>query len=79
MDASETIVQETVAALESMGLTGELRVSNGGLDANWMSSRGLPTVTLGCGQMNPHTVNEALDLEMFQEACRIGVVLATRG
>ena len=78
LNASETVVQETVAALESMGLTGELRVSNGGLDANWMSSRGLPTVTLGCGQMNPHTVNEALDLEMFQEACRIGVVLATR-
>ena len=29
------------------------RISNGGLDANWFSARGIPTVTLGCGQVNP--------------------------
>ena len=27
---------------------------SGGLDANWMSARGIPTVTLGCGQSGAH-------------------------
>ena len=29
-------------------------ISNGGLDANWMAARGIPTVTLGCGQQRAH-------------------------
>ena len=36
-------------------------IANGGLDANWMSSRGIPTVSLGCGQENGHTTAERLD------------------
>jgi tripeptide aminopeptidase len=52
-------------------------ISNGGLDANWLTARGLPTVTLGCGQENAHTVAEALNLAQFDEACRIGLRLAT--
>ena len=52
-------------------------ISNGGLDANWMSARGIPTVTLGCGQENPHTAAERLDLIEFRRACRIALRLAT--
>jgi tripeptide aminopeptidase len=37
----------------------------------------LPTVTLGSGQQNVHTVNETLSVEDFLNACRIGVRLAS--
>jgi tripeptide aminopeptidase len=56
-----------------------LAVSNGGLDANWMTARGIPTVSLGCGQENIHTVSERLDLTEFRRACRIALDLATGG
>ena len=52
-------------------------ISNGGLDANWLNAHGIPTVTLGCGQMNVHTTSEMLDLAAFRDACRIALWLAT--
>jgi len=52
-------------------------VSNGGLDANWLNAHGIPTVTLGCGQMNVHTTSEMLDLAAYRDACRIALTLAT--
>ena len=52
-------------------------VSNGGLDANWLTARGIPTVTLGCGQLNAHMVTEQLDLVEFRRACRVALRLAT--
>jgi tripeptide aminopeptidase len=51
-------------------------ISNGGLDANWLTAHGIPTVTLGAGQISPHTLGEALDVAEFQLACRIGTRLA---
>lgn len=76
---SETAVQEALSAIRSVGLTPVTRISNGGLDANWLSARGLPTVTLGSGQNDVHTVNETLHLEDFVHGCRIGLRLATGG
>jgi tripeptide aminopeptidase len=52
-------------------------LSNGGLDANWLYARGIPTVSLGCGQENGHTVSERLDLMEFRRACQIALCLAT--
>lgn len=52
-------------------------ISNGGVDANWITARGIPTVTLGCGQSDPHTVAEQMDLDEFGRACRIALMLAT--
>lgn len=73
----EPCVVAAVAAAKAIGLTPELGISNGGLDANWMAVHGIPTVTLGCGQMFQHTTSEALDLEQFRSACRMGLLLAT--
>jgi tripeptide aminopeptidase len=42
-----------------------------------MTAHGVPTVTLGCGQMNPHTTSERLDVAAFQTACRVALRLAT--
>ncbi len=65
------------AAIRALGGNPLRLVSNGGLDANWMSARGIPTVTLGCGQANAHTTAERLDLGEFQRACRLALRLAT--
>jgi tripeptide aminopeptidase len=74
---SEPTVQESLRAIRAVGLDPQTRISNGGLDANWLSARGLPTVTLGSGQTNVHTVNETLNLEDFVNGCKIGLLLAT--
>lgn len=65
------------AAVRDAGLTPLRAISNGGLDANWMTAHGIPTVTLGCGQMHIHTTSERLDLAAFEHACQIGLRLAT--
>jgi tripeptide aminopeptidase len=77
LNESETTVQEALRAIRKVGLDPQTRISNGGLDANWLSARGLPTVTLGSGQQNVHTVDETLNVEDYLNACRIGVRLAS--
>ncbi len=74
---NEPCVLAAERAVRATGGTPFRFVSNGGLDANWLSQRGIPTVTMGCGQKNPHTVSEQLDLPAFRHACRIALRLAT--
>jgi tripeptide aminopeptidase len=59
-----------------LGMTPNLRVSNGGLDANWMVRHGIPTITFGAGQNNIHQVGEYVDLDEFERGCRYAVALA---
>ncbi len=73
-DPSVTAAEE---AARSLGIVPVRSVSNGGLDANWLSERGIPTVTLGCGQIAGHTPAERLDLAAFRGACRVALRLAT--
>ncbi len=73
----EPCVLAAEAALCSFGLKPFRAISDGGLDANWMSARGIPTVTLGCGQIDPHTVSERLEIADFHQACRVALRLAT--
>ena len=67
------------AAVRAVGLVPSRATSNGGLDANWMTAHGIPTVTLGCGQMQIHTTSEFLDIGAFERACRIALLLAIGG
>jgi tripeptide aminopeptidase len=69
-------VQLARAAATAIGRQPIEAVSNGGLDANWLNAHGIPTVTLGCGQMNVHMTSEMLDLAGFRDACRIALLLA---
>ncbi len=68
---------ETCVAAAALGLEPKFEISNGGLDANWMEANGIPTVTLGCGQMNIHTTDERLDLAAYENTCRAALLLAT--
>lgn len=71
------IVQHAKRAAESIGLTPNTLFSNGGLDANWFVKHGVPTVTIGAGQYEIHTVNEYVFLPEFADGCRLAVALAT--
>ncbi len=77
LDESEPSVQAALRAIRAVGIEPATRISNGGLDANWLAKHGLPTVTLGAGQQDVHTVNETLNVEDFLNGCRIGLLLAT--
>lgn len=77
MPLDSACVQSAMSAIRACGLEPEPRISNGGLDANWLTAHGLPTVTLGCGQAGIHTVKETLDVDQYLQGCRIGLLLAT--
>ncbi|MFT5526731.1 MAG: tripeptide aminopeptidase [Pirellulaceae bacterium] len=77
LSENEPCVEIAKTAVNSVGGEVQLAVANGGLDANWLNRHGIPTVSLGCGQMNQHMVTEFLDLDWYKEACRIGLRVAT--
>jgi tripeptide aminopeptidase len=71
------VVRHALGAAKSIGIPTTLRVTNGGLDANWLVRHKIPTVTIGAGQHNPHTPEEYVDLAEFREGCRMAVAMAT--
>ncbi|MGH7142842.1 MAG: M20/M25/M40 family metallo-hydrolase [Planctomycetota bacterium] len=77
MDEKSPAVQMSAAAIAAIGLKPTFRVSNGGLDANYINKAGIPTVTFGAGQHNPHTIEEYADLSEYIDGCRLAVALAT--
>lgn len=74
----EPAVLAAEQAVIAVGRTPQRAISNGGLDANWMTAHGIPTVTLGCGQNMIHTTSEFLDVEAFETACDVALRLATQ-
>lgn len=76
LPSDDPSVQAAEQVLRGLGCEPERYISNGGVDANWLMVHGIPTVTLGCGQVSPHTVDEALHLDGFRCACRVALRLA---
>jgi tripeptide aminopeptidase len=70
------VVRKAQAAVRAIGREPNVRVTNGGLDANWMVKHGVPTVTFGAGQNEIHTVKEFVDLTEFESGCRLALALA---
>jgi len=71
------VVKRATAAVTDIGLEADVRVANGGLDANWLVRHGIPTVTFGAGQNEVHTVDEWIDVTEYQRACKLALALAT--
>lgn len=51
--------------------------ASGGLDANHLNAKGIPTVTLGGGQHGAHTVDEYVDVREYVLGCRLALRIAT--
>ena len=73
-DSPTALIAE--AAVRAAGGQPHRIMGHGGLDANWLTARGLPTATIGCGQANVHTTAERLDVPAFLAACRAAVAVA---
>jgi tripeptide aminopeptidase len=63
------------AAVTAIGRVPYRKISNGGLDANWLFRHGIAAVTLGCGQKNIHTIDERLMIPEYLDACRVALHL----
>jgi tripeptide aminopeptidase len=77
LDDDSPAVNHAKRAVASIGLEPKTLFSNGGLDANWLVKHGVPTVTIGAGQYEIHTIQEYVDIPEFLQGCRLAVVLAT--
>lgn len=71
------VVLRAKAAIASLGREAVCRVTNGGLDANWIVKHGIPTITFGAGQNEIHTVKEFVLLSEYEAGCRLALALAT--
>jgi tripeptide aminopeptidase len=70
-------VIRAMRAAAALRLDARTRIADGGLDANYLNAKGVPTVTLGAGQHLPHTVEEYVDLREYWGGCRLLVAIAT--
>ena len=77
LDENTPIVRRATKALKMLGIEPNNLFSNGGLDANWLDKHGIPTITIGSGQAEIHTIKEYVNLAEFEKGCRIGVLMAT--
>jgi tripeptide aminopeptidase len=77
LDEASPVVQRAAKALKILGIAPTYQFSNGGLDANWLDKHGIPTITIGAGQAEIHTIKEHVVLPEFAKGCRLAVLLAT--
>lgn len=77
LEENTAVVQRATKALKALGIAPNYLFSNGGLDANWLDKHGIPTITIGAGQAEIHTIKEYVNLPEFEKGCRIGVLMAT--
>ncbi len=76
LKSSNKVVQAALLAGSTLGWPMMQKLSNGGLDANWLSRLGIPTLTFGAGQHDVHTIQEYVDLAEFIEGCTYALTLA---
>ncbi|MCX7819745.1 MAG: M20/M25/M40 family metallo-hydrolase [Kiritimatiellae bacterium] len=71
LSRSHPAVRTAIRAVRAIGLSPVTEVVNGGLDANPLVEKGIPTVTLGAGQHNAHSVEEYVELSEYLAGCRL--------
>jgi tripeptide aminopeptidase len=77
LNEDSSCVQQCLAAARGIGQEKVYcKISNGGLDANWLVQHGIPTVTFGAGVHNIHTTNEYIEVNEFLAGCRMAIALA---
>jgi tripeptide aminopeptidase len=79
LDETSPVVRRATKAMTTLGLKPNYVFSNGGLDANWLDKHGVPTITIGAGQAEIHTIKEYVNLPEFATGCRLALLLATIG
>jgi tripeptide aminopeptidase len=76
LSPKEPCVQIASSVIRSLNYEPLPAIADGGLDANWITKHGVPTVSMGCGQLNAHMVTETLNLKEYLIACDIGLAIS---
>jgi tripeptide aminopeptidase len=70
------VVSYVAALMRKRGVRPKLIISDGGLDANYLNEKGIPTVNFGAGNHNPHNLTEYVEVEEYLQACELALGLA---
>lgn len=79
LDPDAPVVAMARRALEWMGMVVTMEPTGGGSDANDLNAKGLPTVVLGSGLRDPHTVDESFAVDDLVILSRLVVELISVG
>jgi len=79
LEADAPVVVMARRALERIGLPVTLEPTGGGSDANDLNAKGLPTVVLGSGLRDPHTVEESFAVADLVLLSRLAAELIAAG
>lgn len=67
----EPVVQVAQRAAKKLGMSGELRTTLGGSDANRFNVKGVPTIVLGTGMEKIHTHDEFISIQDLVDTARL--------
>jgi len=76
IDKNSDVVKISQQISKSEKFSGKAVTSNGGLDANWLVRKNIPTITFGNGHYKPHSIDEYVLIDEFYDACRYAISLA---
>ena len=71
VDKETSVVQVAVKAAKKLGLSGTLRTTLGGSDANIYNAKGLPCIVMATGMDKIHTHEECISRESLVDTARL--------
>lgn len=75
LDAGSRVVKVAQAAAASLGMSGELRKTLGGSDANVFNAKGVPTAVVATGMEKIHTHEESVTRAALTDTARLAYAL----
>ena len=78
LDERTEVVSNISKAISDVGLNPTPSISRGGSDANSFNERGIPAVNIGIGAQNPHSNDEFILYEDFNNAFQIAFELVKK-
>ena len=76
IDENSDVVKISLQISKSEKFSGKTVTCNGGLDANWLVRKDIPTITFGNGHYRPHSTDEYVLIDEFYDACKYAISLA---
>ncbi|MDC6448034.1 M20/M25/M40 family metallo-hydrolase [Alphaproteobacteria bacterium] len=76
LEKNLNVVKYIKNSANKIQLKSDIVSCNGGLDANWLVKKGIPTVTFGNGHYNPHSLDEYLEISEYYDSCKLAISLA---
>ena len=78
LDDNLEVIKIAKNSANKIGIQTKTVSVNGGLDANWLIKKGIPTITFGNGHYNPHSLDEYLDISEYNDSCKLAISIATQ-